>query len=140
MKRTVNTALAAAMLLCLALAGQAAAQPPPATDDSIDAPLWEDEISEDEAEVQAAEEESQLVEIDSTEEAPPDEFSNATIVEEDMEEDGTAAAEGNASESRNFKDQLKRMLLGVLMPAVERRAHKAVGNDDEAQSELDSEP
>jgi len=139
MKRTVKTALAAAMLLCLALAGQAAAQPPPATADPADAPL-----SEDEAEAQAAEEESQPVAIDPAEQAPPDEFSSATIVEEN----GTAvAAEGNESESKNLKGELKRMLLGLLLPAVERRVREVVDSDDdhvrpgaEAEPELASEP
>lgn len=134
MKRT-NTGLAAAMLLCFALAGQAVAQTSPAMADQADAPL-----SEDEAEAQATEEESQPVAIDPAEEVPPDESSGATMAEED----GTATTEGQESESRSLKDKLKRMLLGVLLPAVERRLHKAVDSDDdvspEADAALESEP
>lgn len=131
MQRTTHTALAAAMLLCLAMAGAAIAQPP-ATDDIDDAPL-----STDAEDMQAIEDgqtadddswtgdETDTV-ADSDESFPPDDSADATAAAQD-----DTTSEPGRSETGRVRDQLKRMLIGVLMPAVERRVRKAVDSDDE---------
>ena len=142
MKRPIITALATAMLIALAMAVPATAQPPSdETADTADMADMADVMpSEDEAEGQMATDESEVFAGSPSEDAPQDDLPDATIAEED----GTAAPEGKTSESRQLKSKLKRMLIGLLLPAVERRMREAADSDDgqsgpEAEPELEPE-
>ncbi len=150
MKRYINSTFAAAMLIALAMTGPAAADPPSDTADTDSTALYEEqqegqavedeantELSEEEQQGQAAEDESQTLAVSTTEDAPSDDDSGAGTAEED----GTSTAqtskpsESKPSESRTFKSELKHALLGLLLPAVERRVRKAVDSDDDANTE-----
>lgn len=144
MKRPLDTA--AAMLLCLAMAGQATARPSPAEDEPTENMIYEDEASMagDEAEDTMAEggsegaiagDEPQADETEADVEAWSDDVSSAAAGEDD-----TAASESAESTSEQVKGGLKRMLIGLLLPAVEREVRKAVGSDDDAQANAGAEP
>jgi len=146
MKRPLDTALAAALLLCLAMAGQAAAQPSPAEDEPTEnmayvdeAPMAgdgsEDTVAEDGSEDAMAGDEPQADETEADAEAWSDDGSSAAAGEGD-----TAASESEESTSEQVKGGLKRMLIGLLLPAVEREVRKAVGSDDDAQANAGAEP
>lgn len=146
MKCPLDTALAAALLLCLAMAGQAVAQPSPAEDEPTENMAYEDEapmagdeaedtVAEDGSEDAMAEDEPQADETEADAEAWSDDVSNAAAGEDD-----TTASESEESTSEQVKGGLKRMLIGLLLPAVEREVRKAVGNDDDAHANAGAEP
>lgn len=148
MKRPLN-ALAAALLLCLAMAGQAVARPLPAEGDPIEtmayegeqeAPMVGDEaenaMTEDGPDDVTAGDESQADGIEADAEASSEDVSS-TAAEED---DTAAASESEESTSEQVKGGLKRMLIGLLLPAVEREVRKAVGSDDDSQANAGAEP
>ena len=123
MERPVLAPPAAALLVALALAVPAAARPSStAADMALALP---DE--EDSAEAQVFE--SSETFADAEDDIPPEDLSDAQVAEED----GAVAAEPETSESGQLKSELKRMFMGLLVPAVERRLRKAVDGDDEAE-------
>ena len=137
MKRQLDTALAAALLLCLATAGPAAAQPS-AEDEPIETMADEDEDQmsmADEPENAMTGDESPADATEADGETSPDDVAGGA-----GEEDGAAASESRESTSEQVKGGLKRMLIGLLLPAVEREVRKAVGSDDDAQTNADVEP
>ncbi len=153
MKRSINSTFAAAMLIALAMTGPAAADPPLDSADMDNTALYEEPqegqagedeanagLSEEEPQGQAAEDESQTLAVSTAEDAPSDDGSGASTAEEDDTSTAQTSkpSESKPSESRTFKSELKHALLGLLLPAVERRFRKAVDSDDDANTE--SEP
>lgn len=146
MKHLLDTALAAALLLCLAITGQAAAQPSPAADDPTETMAYE---GEQEAPITGDEAENAMTE-DGPDEVMAADESHADWIEPEAssddgssaaaEEDDTAASESEKSTGEQVKGGLKRMLIGLLLPAVERRVRKAVGEDDRPQAVAETEP
>jgi hypothetical protein len=137
------------MLIALAMTGPAAADPPSDTADTDNTALYEEQqeeqagedeatLSEEAQQEQTVEDESQTLAANTAEDAPSDDGSGARAAEED----GTSTAqtsklsesklsESKPSESRTFKSELKHALLGLLLPAVERRVRKAVDSDND---------
>lgn len=149
MKRSINPTFATAMLIALAITGPAAAAPPSDTADMDNSALYEEqqeeqavedvanaELSEEEQPEQAVEDESQTPSVSSAEDAPSDDVSGAMTTEED---DTFTAQTSKPTENRTFKNELKHALLGLLLPAVERRVRKAIDSDDNAY-EPESKP
>ncbi|TYT23855.1 hypothetical protein FZO89_16705 [Luteimonas viscosa] len=150
MKRTCPTGSLLALALALAL--PATAQPPPAEpendtgygiqggfeeeagSDPFDDPTAEaDPWSEVEAGADAGSEES----FDSLSESRDhdDAFAADPADPRDAADIAPEPADAGASTSAELKDGLRRMFVGVLMPAVERRVRKAVEGDDAPQSD-----
>jgi hypothetical protein len=146
MKRSTNSTCAAAILIALAMTGQVAAAPPSDTADMDNTTPYEEQqeeqagedetnvtLSEEAQQEQTVEKESQTLAVNTAEDAPSDNGSGAGTTEKD----GTSTAqtskpsESKPSESRTLKSELKHALLGLLLPAVERRVRKAVGSDDD---------
>ena len=149
MKRSIHSTFAAAMLIALAITGPVAATPPSDTADMDNTALYEEQqagqavedeagatLSEEAQQGQAAEDESQTIAVSTTEDAPSDDVSGAQTADED---DTLATQTSKPSENRTLKNELKHALLGLLLPAVERRVRKAVDSDDNA-SEPQSKP
>lgn len=124
MERPAPAPLVAAMLLALAL--PATAGPQSYAAESTPAP---DEETIPDAQDYDSPETSATAEDDT----PQEGLSNAQAVDED----GTVAAEPEASGSGQLKEELKRMFVGLLLPAVERRVRKAVDGDDDKADQDD---
>ncbi len=143
MKYSINSRFAAAMLITLAITGPVAAAQPSDTTDIDNTALYEEQqagqAAEDEAnaspsEVEqqmqvAEEEESQTLAVSAAEDATSENVSEAKTAEEN---DTLVAQTTRPSENMTFKNEMKHALLGLLLPAVERRVRKAVNSDDHA--------
>lgn len=127
MKRSIHSIFAATMLIMLAMTGQAAATPPSNTTDMDNTAQYEEQQEE-----QAVEDESQTLPVNSSEDAPSDDVSGTMTAEED---DTSTARTNKPSENRTFKSELKHALLGLLLPAVERRVRKATDSDSAYEPE-----
>lgn len=155
MRCSINSTFAAAMLIALAITDPAAAAPPSDTAGMDNTALYEEQqegqavedeadadarLSEEEQQGQAAEDESQPLAVSTAEDAPSDDVSGAnTAKEDDTFTAQTSKPSEITSENRTFKNELKHALLGLLLPAVERRVRKAVDSDNNA-SEPESQP
>ena len=142
MKCSINSTFAAAMLITLAIAGPAAAAPPSDTADIDNTALYEaqqdGQAVEEQANAspsgqaqqeQAAEDQSQTLAVSASADSISADVSEAKTAEED---NTFAAQTTKPSENRTLKNDMKHALLGLLLPAVERRVRKAVDSDGHA--------
>ena len=142
MKCSINSTFAAAMLITLAIAGPAAAAPPSDTADIDNTALYEaqqdGQAVEEQANAspsgqaqqeQAAEDQSQTLAVSASADSISADVSEAKTAEED---NTFAAQTAKPSEKRTLKNDMKHALLGLLLPAVERRVRKAVDSDGHA--------
>jgi hypothetical protein len=135
----LRAALAATLLLCLALAGRAVAEPQQADVDSSE----ETSIAES-AEASELEEDSYMDVAETSDEMSPDDASDITAATDAQLPE---AEEEELSEGKQLQQGLKRALIGLLLPAAERKIRDAAGIDDdpsvqvaEAHQESDDAP
>lgn len=142
MKNSINATLATATLIALAMTLPVAAEPPSDTAHMDNTGLYEEEQQEQTVEDGSETLESEAVESEAVapsiaeEDAPSDDFPDARAAEEN---NASAAQTSQPSVKKTFKNDLKHALLGLLLPAVERRVRKAMDSDDNA-SDPESEP
>jgi hypothetical protein len=133
MQRTSPNAFAAALLLSLAISLPAIAQ---------DASGSSEASPSEDAEWQAEDTGSPEEEIGSIDETMPDTSQDTANVEEvaSKTSSDTAGTEGDSpSDSKKLKRKLKGFLIGLLLPAVERRLRKEADDHDGAPSADDAE-
>ncbi len=139
MNRIATHALAAALLLCLAIAAPVHAQD--ASDTSEAAASEDAGWSPDDPGSSAVEEDFDGSDASETD---VDAASTEDAADSEGSDDSQAAASTRATEQqsagRQIKHQLKRLLMGVLLPAVERRLAKASGESEPASEDTEPSP